>query len=474
MLSRTRGNIRANDPRLRVWNDKPVLVGDYVVYWCQANRRAIDNLGLEYAIKRANDLSIPCIVYESVRTDYPHASDRFHTFLLECARDNARILAERGIAYGFFLPRTAQEARGVAAQLFERAAMIVTDDHPSFIFPFQNSAASRRVSCAYFSVDDCVIAPLALIPAHESLARTIRPKLNALLDEWLAPVRPIEPKVDPPEIDWPFDPVDFDELDIPARVRKCAIDHDITPVADRPGGSRAAWARLSEFLARAANRYDEGRESPLDDGTSGLSAYLHFGAISARACALAARDAGLRKDALAAFLEQLVVRRGLAFNHAARDSRHATYDAVPTWARDTLAKHANDRRPDAKPPATLERARSEDEVWNAAQRELILRGRIHNVLRMFWGKRIVTLVKRPRDAFEFAIRMMDRYALDGRDPNTYAGVGWCFGLHDRPFPERAIYGTVRPMGHGALKKRFDVRAYVESIPPLEPRQRQTP
>lgn len=471
LASRRHANIRANDPRLRVWNDKPVLTGDYVVYWCQATRRAVDNVALEYAIRRANDLGVPCVVYEAVRPDYPHASDRFHTFLFECGRDNARILAERGIQHGFFLPRTAQEARGVAARVFERAAMVVSDDHPSFVFPWQNTAGARSAPCAFLTVDDAAIAPLALIPAHEPQARTIRPKVHALLDEWLAPVRPIEPKVESAPIEWPFDPVNFARSDIAALVRRCAIDHDIGPVVDRPGGSRAAWARLSNFLARSARTYDEGRDRVLDEGSSGLSPYLHFGAISARTCALAARDATLPKAALDAFLEQLLVRRGLAFNHASRDPRHATYEAVPAWARDTLAEHARDRRPHAKPPAVLERARSDDEVWNAAQRELLLFGRMHNVLRMYWGKRALTMVKRPRDAFEFLVRMMDRYALDGRDPNTYAGVGWCFGLHDRPFPERPIFGTVRPMGLGALKKRFDVCAYVESVPPLSGKRR---
>ncbi len=465
MLSRRRhANIRSNDPRLRVWNDKPVMNGDYVVYWCQANRRAVDNVALEYAIKRANELNVPCIVYEAVRPDYPHAADRFHAFMLACGRDNARILAERGIAHGFFLPRTAQEARGVAAKVFSRACLVISDDHPAFLYPWHNSAGARYAPCMYLTVDDAAIVPLALIPAHEPQARTIRPKLFALLDEWLAPVRPIEPKVVAKRFDWPFDPIDFPRAKLDALIARCAIDHDIAPIEDRPGGSRAAWARLSQFLATAARGYDEGRDDALTEGTSGLSPYLHFGAISARACALAARDAGLPSAALTAFLEQLVVRRGLAFNHAAREPRHATYEAVPAWARDTLAAHAKDKRPDAKPPAMLERARSVDEVWNAAMRELILRGRIHNVMRMFWGKRIITMVKRPRDAFDFAVRMMDRYALDGRDPNTYAGVGWCFGLHDRPFPERPVFGTVRPMGLGALKKRFDIKKYVASVP----------
>ncbi|MBI2395906.1 MAG: deoxyribodipyrimidine photolyase [Deltaproteobacteria bacterium] len=464
---RRRANIRANDPRLRVWNDKPIRSGDYVVYWCQANRRAIDNVALEYAVKRANELHLPLIVYEALRPDYPHASARFHKFVLECGRDNARVLASRGIAHGFFLPRTAEQAKGVAAKVFARAALIVSDEHPSFIHPWQNSAGARYAPCTYLTVDDAAIAPLALIPAHEPQARTIRPKLLALLDEWLAPVVLVEPQVQAPSVEWPFDPLDLEQLDLDAAVARCAIDQSIAPISDRPGGSRAAWARLSNFLAHAARGYDGARDDPSEDGTSGLSPYLHFGAISARSCALAARDAVLPKPALDAFLEQLVVRRGLAFNHAAREPRHATYEAVPAWARDTLAEHASDPRPDAKPPATLERAKSADDVWNAAQRELILRGRIHNVVRMFWGKRIITMVKRPRDAFELAVRMMDRYALDGRDPNTYAGVAWCFGLHDRPFPERPIFGTVRSMGVRALEKRFDVSRWVESIPPLK-------
>lgn len=463
---RRRANVRANDPRLRVWNDKPMRSGDYVVYWCQASRRAIDNVALEYALKRANELSLPLVVYEALRPDYPWASDRFHKFILECARDSARILASRGIAHAFFLPRTADEARGVAAQVFARAALVVSDDHPSFIFPRQNTAGARHAPCTYLTVDDAAIAPLALIPAHEPQARTIRPKLMALLDEWLAPVAQHEPSIKAPSIDWPFDPIDLEHADLDALVAECAIDHDVRALEDRHGGSREAWARLSTFLARGARHYDEGREDPSEDATSSLSAYLHFGAISARACALAARDAGLPKPSLEAYLEQLVVRRGLAFNHAAREPRHATWEAVPEWARATLLAHAKDERPEARPPAMLERAKSDDPVWNAAQRELVLYGRIHNVLRMFWGKRLITLVKRPRDAFELAVRLMDRYALDGRDPNTYAGVGWCFGLHDRPFPERPIYGTVRPMGIGALKKRFDPYEWAETIPEL--------
>jgi deoxyribodipyrimidine photo-lyase len=461
-----KANIRANDARIRAWNGKPVGRAEYVVYWSQATRRADDNVALEYAVKRANELGLPVVVYESLRTDYPYASDRVHSFVLACARDSQAKLRARGIDHGFFLPRNAEEARGVAGKVFSRAALVVSDDNPSFIFPKQNWAAAKRAPCSYLTVDDSAIVPLALIPAHESQARTIRPKLLAMLDQWLAPVKTYAPKVKS-AIEWPFDPIDFAREDIDTLVARCDIDHDVAPVADRPGGSRAAHARLSSFLRGHGKDYDQSRDTPDEGATSGLSPYLHFGAISARACILAARDAGLSKDALDAFIEQLVVRRGLAFNHAARVPNHATWEAVPAWAKQTLAEHAKDDRPDASPPAKLEKAKSEDDIWNAAQRELMIRGRMHNAVRMFWGKRLIQLCKRPRDAFELAVRCFDRYALDGRDPNTYAGIGWCFGLHDRPFPERAIYGTVRPMGTGALKKRFDVKAWAASIPPLD-------
>jgi deoxyribodipyrimidine photo-lyase len=466
-------NVVRDDLRVRAWNDRPVRPGgqgDYVVYWCQAARRAVDNPALELAVARANELELPVVVYEALRPDYPHASARFHAFVLECARDAAAALAARGIAHGFFLPRTAEEARGVAAKVFARAALVVSDDHPSFVYPRQNARAAAACGCAYLTVDDTTIVPLARFGAHEHAARTLRPKLHRVLDEHLAPVVEIEPRRRG-TVDWPFEPLDLARLEgarLDAAIAACAAggtDARVRPVRDRPGGARAAEARLRAFLAREGRRYDTARDDAVADETSGLSPYLHFGAISARRCALAAREA-LPQPARDAFLEQLVVRRALAFNHAAREPLHARWEGLPAWARETLEAHAGDPRGgDAGPcdAATLERAASPDRVWNAAQRDLVEHGRMHNVMRMYWGKQLLPLLASPREAFDFAVAMMDRYALDGRDPNTYTGVGWCFGLHDQPFPERAIFGKVRPMGLGALKKRFDVEAYARGV-----------
>jgi deoxyribodipyrimidine photo-lyase len=462
-------NVTRDDLRVRAWNDRPVRAGaEYVVYWCQAARRAVDNPALELAVARANELDLPVVVYEALRPDYPHASARLHAFVLQCARDTAAALRARGIAHGFFLPRTADEARGVAAKVFARAALVVSDEHPSFVYPRQNArAAAAACDCAYLTVDDTTIVPLARFGAHEHAARTLRPKLLRVLDEHLAPVSEIEPRRRA-AVDWPFAPLDLARTEgarLEAAIAACAVDARVRPVDDRPGGARAAEVRLRAFLEREGRRYETARNDAVADETSGLSPYLHFGAISARRCAIAARDA-LPQPARDAFLEQLVVRRALAFNHAAREPRHAEWEGLPGWARATLEAHAGDPRGGAAGAlgvGTLERAESADRVWNAAQRDLVDHGRMHNVMRMYWGKQLLPLLPSPRAAFDFGVAMMDRYALDGRDPNTYTGVGWCFGLHDQPFPERAIFGKVRPMGLGALKKRFDVEAYARGV-----------
>jgi deoxyribodipyrimidine photo-lyase len=459
-------NVSLDDERVQRWNDRPIATGRaarYVVYWMQANRRAVDNPALELAVAEANRLGLPVVVYEALRPDYPFASDRLHRFVLEHARESAKRLARRGIAHGFFLPADREAARGVAAKVMSHAALVVSDTHPSFIFPRQNAAAAAAASCAYVTVDDNCIVPMARTGNHEVAARTIRSKLMKALDGFLHPTREISPKVRAGEMEWPFAPENLASLDLDAAVARCAIDHGVRPVADRVGGSDAARDQLASFLLGAGKKYDEGRSFAPKEWTSGLSPYLHFGAISARAVAMAARDA-LVGPARDAFLEQLVVRRGLAFNHAATEPRHAEWEAVPAWARASLLEHAGDPRREGKSEAELEAAQSGDAVWDAAQRELRVRGRMHNVLRMYWGKRLLELLPDPVTAFRFGVRMWDKYSLDGRDPNTYTGVGWCFGLHDQPFPERAIFGRVRPMGQGALKKRFQLGDYVRSVP----------
>ncbi len=453
------------DPRVRLWNDAPARKGaDYVLYWCQAYRRARDNAALAYALARANELGLPCLFYESIRPDYPFASDRLHTFALECARDDARECAARGIAHAFFLPRTAGEARGIVAKLAARAALVVSDEHPSFVFPAQNAAAAKRAGCPYITTDDAAGVPMALFPKEETAARTLRPKLLKVRDDWaFRLLDEPEPRVAARAFDLPFDPVSLAAADLPALVASCAIDHDVAPVADVPGGAREAEARLERFVTRRLASYALDRNDPSRDATTQLSPYLHWGAISARRIAIAVRDAAAERGATEsadALLEQLLVRRGLAFNFAARSPDPTRYESLPRWARATLAAHALDPRPSVVARSDLEAARSPDPLWNAAQRELRQRGTIQSYARMLWGKLPLTWTKTPAEAHAALVYLNDKYALDGRDPDGWANIGWCFGLHDRPWPERAIFGTVRTMTTKSARAKLPFEDYI--------------
>jgi deoxyribodipyrimidine photo-lyase len=449
------------DPRLRRLNDRPVAEkGEFVLYWSQVFRRAEDNAALAYAIERANELGVPCLVYESLRPDYPHASDRVHRFVLEGAREMAARLAKRGVAHVFFLPRTPAEARGVVAQLTARARMVVSDDFPSFIVPAQNAAAAARAPCAYLAVDDCAVVPLALLAKPEIAARTIRPKVTRALDAWLRPLAEPAPALRPPRrLDLPFPAVDLARANLDALVASCAIDHGVPPVAETPGGAMEAERRLDAFLRGPVASYNADRGDPSRAGTSALSPFLHFGMISARRVALEARASG-GGPGLDAFLEQLLVRRALAFNFARTHDDHTRWSALPAWARATLEEHAKDARYATLSLADLEAGRSPDALWNATMAELRARGIVHNYARMLWGKLPLLWMRSPKKAHAAMVHLNDKWALDGRDPNGYANVSWCFGLHDRPWPEHDVFGKVRTMTSASARRKLDFEDYV--------------
>ena len=398
-------------------------------------------------------------MYEALRPDYPHANDRLHTFVLEGARDTAKRLLERGIHHAFFLPRTPADARGIVRKLAARAALIVSDDFPSFIVPAQNAAAAKHAPCSFVVVDDCAVVPLSLFPKEESAARTLRPKFSRVSAYWLDAIDDPAPRVRAPRrLDLPFDPIDWKRADIPKLVASCEIDHTVASVPEFPGGTTAAEARLERFLRRGLPSYDTDRSDPSRDRTSHLSPYLHFGMISARRVALDARAEGGPSDG---FLEQLLVRRALAYNFARTNPAHRTYDAIPPWAKATLEAHQVDKRYAELSIDDLAAARSPDPIWNAAQAELRARGVMQNYARMLWGKLVITWCKSPARAHAVLVELNDRFALDGRDPDGYANISWCFGLHDRPWPKQPIFGNVRSMTTRSAARKFDFDAYID-------------
>jgi deoxyribodipyrimidine photo-lyase len=452
---------RPDDPRVRLLNDRPPNPrGEFVLYFMQVYRRAEDNAALAYAVERANELGVPCLVYEALRPDYPYASDRLHAFVLEGARDVARGLERRGIAHALFLPRTPLEARGVVAKMAARACLVVSDDFPSFVVPEHHAAVARRATCSYLVVDDCAVVPMALFPRDEIGARTLRPKVLHALADWLRPLGEPPAGLPPPaRVDLPFDPIDLSRADIPGLLASCSIDHGVPRLLDTLGGTAEAERRLRAFVRGPLATYAVDRNDPSRAATSGLSPYLHFGMISARRIALEARAWGAG-ESLDAFLEQLLVRRGLAYNFARARPDHARWSALPAWARATLETHAVDPRYADLAIEDLESARTPDPLWNAAMNELREHGTVQPYARMLWGKLPIAWMRRAEDAHAAMVRLNDRWALDGRDPDGYANVSWCFGLHDRPWPERRIFGTVRAMTSASARKKYDFEDYV--------------
>ncbi|MBL8685666.1 MAG: deoxyribodipyrimidine photo-lyase [Myxococcales bacterium] len=463
--------------RILCAHDAPARRGQYVLYWLRGLRRAEDNLAFDHAVTRANALGLPLVVYESLDVRYPYASARMHTFVLESAIGRRAAVESRGAAYALHLPRTADEAREgrVVSKLAARAALVVTDWQPPAgpLGAFFRRTAAKigadanvRVEC----VDDTVGVPMSLFAdKHEIGARTIRPKVHKVLDASL--VASDEPTVISQRIrsfDWPFEPVDPTADSIAKLVASCAIDHSVAPVTATRGTRKEARSRLERFVAARLRSYDSARNDMGGVGSSELSAYLHFGVLSGRSVARAARAAAAPIEARESFVEELIVRRALAFNHVMTtpcegDGAHHRYaGAVPEWARKTLGAHAADAR-STHTFKDWESARTTDPLWNAAQRELLRDGVIHPYARMLWGKVALTLAPSPEVAFEWLVALNDKWALDGRDPNTYTNIAWCFGLHDHPYPERAVFGTVRCMTSKSARTKWDTRAYERRV-----------
>jgi deoxyribodipyrimidine photo-lyase len=302
---------------------------------------------------------------------------------------------------------------------------------------------------------------------HEYAAYTIRPRILKMLPEYLVPSE--EPQ---PRRPWRGKPPDFHVevtgTDIPKLVASCEIDHSVPPSTCYAGGGTAAEKRLSHFLDRNLKRYARERNQPTRHATSHLSPYLHFGHISSLDVATRARDHAARHYLVAGdFLEELIVRRELAFNHTRFATDPEGFGDLPDWAKKTMQLHASDKRDPVFTAAQLERAQTCDPLWNAAQKELLLRGTIHGYYRMYWGKKIIEWSAGYQEALNIMVHLHDRYALDGRDPNTFTNVLWCFGLHDRPWFERPIFGVIRYMSYAGMQRKTDVQAYIEEIAELE-------
>ena len=441
----------------------------YVLYWAQMNRRAESNHALEFAASMANEQKLPLLFYEGLTCSYPFANDRFQTFLLEGVPETSRRVQARGIGYLFHLRRRASDRDNALYRLAENAFAVVTDDYPAFLAAQHNASVPAKIGVPYYSVDSSCVVPMAHFDKREYAAYTIRPKIHKVLEKCLVPVEAVRLRR---RFDSPLPCADLHtevtSANVPSLVTSCEIDHSVPPSVDIRGGRAEAEARLQRFLKDNLRRYAKYSGKPSARATSELSSYLHFGHVSALEFALRVRDYASEHKLMAQeFLEQLIVRRELAFNFARFAPGVDSLEVLPDWARATLAKHDGDRRDYIYTPEQFERAQTHDALWNAAQTELLTRGIIHGYYRMYWGKKMIEWSASHREALRTMIYLHDRYALDGRDPNTYTNILWCFGLHDRPWTERAVFGMIRYMSHDGMRRKTDVEAYIEQVAPAQ-------
>ena len=454
--------------RVRPLNTAPIhSARSYVLYWAQMNRRVDSNHALLYAIEIANRLNIPVLVYEALTFTYPSANDRLHTFVLEAVPETARRLQKAGIGYVFYLRRKESDANNTLYTLAKDAAAIVSDDYPTFIARRHNAVVPAKVDTAYFAVDASCVVPMSEIPHRQYGAYTIRPRIHRLLPQHLTPPDPLRVK-QRFALSVPCFHTEVTASNIRQLVASCDIDHSVPPSTEFQGGGIAAQKRLTTFLETKLSHYAAGRNEPSENATSHMSPYLHFGQIAAIDIALQV-SAYAKEHKLIAdeYLEELIVRRELAFNYARFVEDPADLNNLPEWCQLNMRKHAKDKRDPAYTAAQFEWAQTHDELWNACQKEMLLRGKIHGYYRMYWGKKIIEWSRTYQEAAKTMIHIHDRYALDGRDPNTYTNILWLFGLHDRPWVERPVFGQLRYMSLEGMKRKTDTNAYIKEVAYLE-------
>jgi deoxyribodipyrimidine photo-lyase len=477
-----------NQVRVRRLNQAPIhRGGDYVLLWMQGVRRLESSHALDYAARCATELGVPLVAYEGLRLDYPWSSQRISTFVLEGMRDNAVSARALPLHYWPFVERTPNEGRGLLRRIAARACLVVTDDFPCFILPEQ-SAALASIDRPLYAVDGNSIVPLAALGDPPYAANHLRRRIHKVFREAWAHRSSGRVSLEGLKTRTLEAPFELAALDDPKALGEALpIDSSVGAVASRPGGRAAALRALDEFIRVGLPIYAEERSIPAPPQQmhgSGLSPYLHFGhlaieeVVAAVFAAAEARGHELRFDegSLAkragffsldpnvdSFLDEAITWRdvGYVWHWKRRKDTRSLDAALPKWAQETLTAHAGDRRSHTYGLAEWESASTHDPLWNAAQRELVHTGSIHNYLRMLWGKKVIEWSQTPEEAYQTLVHLNNKYALDGRNPNSYTGILWCFGLFDRPWaPERPVFGSVRYMSSESTAKKFKLQSYL--------------
>ena len=441
--------------RIKHLNKKSVQDGKFVLYWMQASQRIEYNHALEFAIHMANDARKPLVVFFGITDTFPEANARHYYFMLEGLKEVQNALEKRGIK---MVIRQVSPEKGVV-EIAKIASLVVVDRGYLKIQREWRRYAAEHMQCPLIQVESDVIVPVEVAsPKEEYSAATFRPKIKRVWADFLIPLKENRPKKD--SLDIPF--ASFELQDIQKAIARLDIDRGVGKVKTFQGGTSEAKRRLQAFLNFKLDHFQDLRNDPTEDYLSHMSPYLHFGQISPLYIALAVMDThSPGKDS---YLEELVIRRELSMNFVHYNPNYDSYTGLPNWVRNTLSEQKADNRRYLYSRKELEKARTHDPYWNAAQIEMVTTGKMHGYMRMYWGKKILEWVSTPQEAYEIALYMNNKYELDGRDPNGFAGVAWCFGKHDRPWAPRPIFGNVRYMSAEGLKRKFDAGKYAKKYP----------
>ena len=479
---------RVPEVRVRRLDDLDDALSDapHVVYWMIIGRRPRYNFALERAVELAREHGKTLIVLEPLRCGYEHASDRLHLFAMQGMADNRRYFKEHGVRHYAYLERKAGEGKGLLQALATNAAAIVTDDYPCFFLPHMIEAAADTIEGVRFeAIDNNGVYPMHDADRTFTRAHSFRRHLQKRLPKFLGDMPMVEPcrsyeggvaRIDGAISErWP----EASDAELEGTVLgELPIDHGVRPSKLR-GGFEAAGKAMTRWLENDFPRYGEGRNHPDDDVASGLSPYLHWGHLAAHELfaeitrredwsldrlgkVTGSRDGwwGMSESA-ESFLDELITWREVGFNGCATMEDYDEYGSLPDWAKETLADHADDAR-DVYDLDVLENAETDDDIWNAAQRELTREGTMQNYLRMLWGKKILQWSETPQQALERMVYLNNKYALDGRDPNSYSGIFWVLGRYDRAWgPERDVFGKIRYMTSESTRKKLKLKDYLE-------------
>lgn len=442
-----------NEKRIKILKEGKPSSGS-VVYWMQRDQRVNDNWALIHAYNQAKENNARLIVVFNLVTKFLEATLRQYYFMIEGLKEVEEKLNKLNIQFYLTTGKPEEEIPNFVKE--KNASLLVTDFNPLKIITNWKEKVNEKIDIPFHQVDAHNIVPVWEASGKlEFAAYTIRPKINKLLPEFLddfPKIKKFDSKISASKVNW-------NQL-----YKKLEIDKKVKPIDNFIPGENAANKILKQFIEKKLDNYAEDRNDPNKIAISNISPYLHFGQISAQRIALILNKFNGNNESIKSYLEELIIRRELSDNFCYYNKNYDNFDGFHDWAKTSLNQHRNDKREYIYSLEEFEKAETHDDLWNAAQLEMVTTGKMHGYMRMYWAKKILEWTKSPEEALEYGLYLNDKYELDGRDPNGYVGVAWSIGgVHDRAWTERPVFGKIRFMNYNGCKRKFDVKSYIEKF-----------